>query len=1356
MEATGGGYASPYSTGGGGTTLEHAYGAVLLAALLLRHPVLGLGDDFTVGEVRFQQGATSTVDDLVVVGDCPPSSRTLYIGVRRAPTIAGGNASFVTLLTDYLRMVSTRHVELATDRERLGLAVAAPHTGAGEVAQLATLARKQPNGAAFRQAVTAPRATNGKVRTRLQYLDDAVKAAAAQCGIALADTTAQETLTWQLLTALRIIELRLEGDDQADRTAVVSMLVSLAGDAARASALWRRLRELSADYAQNAAVVTYDMLVRDVAPVLHIATPTPASGPPAAGVTDNQVYERLRQLPAVCGPRLLAAWRDDQAMAWRLISAVTTIEARPASVLRQWQAHWPAWLDTTSWQVRLAAGELAASYGAGLLAADLFTAAARDGAPRRGFWLARAAIIYDENGNDEAREAVLVAMSAASADDEPFTAAVRSMLNGDRDTAAGIADAWTPDEPSDRSLRAVLRLRLAAPADPDADLDRQTLDRGLQVLAEALREQWTAGLAVARARLLIIRARRGESPNWDTDLREVRTLAIRARDDRRTYRADSAEAVAFACHASVLLMDLRRVLELGAPGGDVTTEEAAAPEVCSLVALAAIQFGQLDLARERAAFVPEGHARARIDAYLAEAAGQDPQPHWWRAAELAGDNDEQLAQALLGLAQTGVDGLARYSDFAHRHPGEAAELRAMTELGAGRAGAAIGQLRERRRSSVTAALSLAQAYQAVGRIDDQVQTLRDAADHFGDRSLRHTAAEVLARAGRAADAERELDTLLATAEPDWSGRADALRLAAQLASNAGRLDRVSHLLRTVLQIQPEDTTSRWALIRTLLNRGDVNEAWRVLHDAPEPLDPSSTADARAWIHLYRRRGQPVETVAGCLRLLRRFNDNERFVAMALMNLMLPWPEPVELPEQLRQQLAAESEQFFQRWPDSPHLRRLRAGDLDQLRADMITMMRRGDDEQEAWRRIVHGLARGQLPLGLLASVAARSYAEICLRRGDGVLAAHVPEQAEFDACVEAATAAEDHDIIIDTPAVTVLLTLPDHIRVIAMNRFARVITTDDVMLDTLAAKDTLAFRSTRSMRYDNQHDRLQFNESPEAEADRLAEEADRLHAAVEALTRRSAPSERTFDETEDRVWTSALDLARAEHAVLWSDDPVVRVLARGMGVPATSTLAVLHRLRVVGAITDDQHENCIRRLIKARIGQLPLNEQRLLELAEDDNWRPAAVGAALARPAAWANPLRALAFYQRLIAQARTHAPTTLPDWLYAAARGATVLLARPDAAAGVAACLLAATIETAATHGEQVAHLVAAIRQALTDTDDPDQPPAADPLPITVTILRDAYAKASSHELAARFVLATFAALSETDKTTILRMVLE
>ena len=84
----------------------------------------------------------------------------------------------------------------------------------------------------------------------------------------------------RLLKALRIIELRLEGDDQADRTDVVSRLVSLAGDPARAVAVWRRLRELSDEYAQTAATVTYKMLVRDVSTVVQIAAPSPVYAMP--------------------------------------------------------------------------------------------------------------------------------------------------------------------------------------------------------------------------------------------------------------------------------------------------------------------------------------------------------------------------------------------------------------------------------------------------------------------------------------------------------------------------------------------------------------------------------------------------------------------------------------------------------------------------------------------------------------------------------------------------------------------------------------------------------------------------------------------------------------------------------------------------------------------------------------------------------------------------------------------------------------------------------------------------------------------------------------------------------------------
>lgn len=52
--------ASPYATGG--VVLEHAYGAVLLAALLRQNPIRGLGDEVTPVQVWLQQDASYPVD----------------------------------------------------------------------------------------------------------------------------------------------------------------------------------------------------------------------------------------------------------------------------------------------------------------------------------------------------------------------------------------------------------------------------------------------------------------------------------------------------------------------------------------------------------------------------------------------------------------------------------------------------------------------------------------------------------------------------------------------------------------------------------------------------------------------------------------------------------------------------------------------------------------------------------------------------------------------------------------------------------------------------------------------------------------------------------------------------------------------------------------------------------------------------------------------------------------------------------------------------------------------------------------------------------------------------------------------
>src|SRR5436305_856749 len=77
--------ASPYSTGGGGTRLEHRLGTVLLVRLLTARPVLELAER-APERVAFQQSPATSVDDLVAMASTPGgTSVRLEIAVRRTP-----------------------------------------------------------------------------------------------------------------------------------------------------------------------------------------------------------------------------------------------------------------------------------------------------------------------------------------------------------------------------------------------------------------------------------------------------------------------------------------------------------------------------------------------------------------------------------------------------------------------------------------------------------------------------------------------------------------------------------------------------------------------------------------------------------------------------------------------------------------------------------------------------------------------------------------------------------------------------------------------------------------------------------------------------------------------------------------------------------------------------------------------------------------------------------------------------------------------------------------------------------------------------------------------------------------------
>ncbi|PRX01115.1 UNVERIFIED_ORG: uncharacterized protein YjbI with pentapeptide repeats [Actinomadura viridilutea] len=254
--------ASPYSTGGGGSVLEHRYGAVLLSHLLIGDPIPELGADADPISIRFQDKISSPVDDLVAVGRTPDGAeRWLSIGVRRAPKFTRSEAPTADLLVSYLRVVSANWEEVSAGRWRLGLAVASPNQAVQQIRELAVIARDQPDNAAFRTAVTTPGRISQDVRDRLTHFDALTKKAADKTKELPASIETAE-LSWRILHALWVRELRLEGVDETDASFTVARLRNIVpdGSVTAANDLFRALENLSRRYATSGAKVTETML----------------------------------------------------------------------------------------------------------------------------------------------------------------------------------------------------------------------------------------------------------------------------------------------------------------------------------------------------------------------------------------------------------------------------------------------------------------------------------------------------------------------------------------------------------------------------------------------------------------------------------------------------------------------------------------------------------------------------------------------------------------------------------------------------------------------------------------------------------------------------------------------------------------------------------------------------------------------------------------------------------------------------------------------------------------------------------------------------------------------------------------
>jgi hypothetical protein len=361
-------------------------------------------------------------------------------------------------------------------------------------------------------------------------------------------------------------------------------------------------------------------------------------------------------------------------------------------------------------------------------------------------------------------------------------------------------------------------------------------------------------------------------------------------------------------------------------------------------------------------------------------------------------------------------------------------------------------------------------------------------------------------------------------------------------------------------------------------------------------------------------------------------------------------------------------------------------------------------------------------------------------------------------CTQTAQLALDGSVVVDTTSAVVLDLLPNDVRQVSLGAFRRTLAADGSLRDAKVAQVTLAGRSSDTLTWDEQAQSVRLVESSSQWADRLADDADRLASTIAQLRR--LPS---ADETLDERFSGAtfgpcaatLALAAAENLPLWADDAALRTLARSFGLRVISTPALLDTLAQRQMITSSQHQDALMHLVQARVGDAPLSNRQLLDVAERENWQVGAAAVALGRPADWTNLGAGLERTLLVLKTVQAHNPSALSGWAYHCVRGSTFAnVEAPQAASEVAGIVLTIALYVSSSQGELTKRLVAAARHGLSDASfDPDS--AIDPLAGCIQRFYAALTQVLPPAMAAQYVLAATSDLDENDRQTVLRVLL-
>jgi hypothetical protein len=191
--------------------------------------------------------------------------------------------------------------------------------------------------------------------------------------------------------------------------------------------------------------------------------------------------------------------------------------------------------------------------------------------------------------------------------------------------------------------------------------------------------------------------------------------------------------------------------------------------------------------------------------------------------------------------------------------------------------------------------------------------------------------------------------------------------------------------------------------------------------------------------------------------------------------------------------------------------------------------------------------------------------------------------------------------------------------------------------------------------FDPDQDVLTLTEPSQHQTSEFISRITDIDAATRDLVAVDTPAREIFPDRgglgDREIWVSPLETAAQTSKTLWSDDVVVRELATAQGIPAFSTLALMHVL-IENELIADTLRTDVQTLVRAHVVDLTLTADELLTIARDENWSLGAAATYVQRGGFWSPYDSALTDCLPIFENVHAHEPDLLVAWLVSVCMG--------------------------------------------------------------------------------------------------------